>query len=131
MRGKLKKAGVRSVESRFGRVNGSPQTIEWLSDNGSGYIAREARAFAREIGLEPLTTPVTSPQANGMAEAFVQAIKRDYARVNPLSDARTAIDSLPFWFEHYNAVHQLSALRYRSPREFIAAQSSFEAVSGI
>lgn len=122
---------VASVESRFGRVNRSPRTIEWLSDNGSGYIARETRAFAREIGLEPLTTPVTSPQSNGMAEAFVRTIKRDYARVNPLPDARTVIESLPFWFEHYNAVHPHSALRYRSPREFIAAQSSLEAVSGI
>ena len=79
---------VASVEFRFGRVNRSPRTIEWLSDNGSGYIARETRAFAREIGLEPLTTPVTSPQSNGMAEAFVRTIKRDYARVNPLPDAR-------------------------------------------
>jgi putative transposase len=122
---------VASVEARFGRVNRSPQTIEWLTDNGSGYIARETRAFARDIGLEPLTTPITSPQSNGMAEAFVRTIKRDYARVNPLPDARTVIDSLPIWFDHYNAVHPHSALRYRSPREFIAAQSHQEAVSGI
>ena len=43
--------------------------------------------------MKPLTTPVTSPQFNGMAEAFVRTIKRDYARVNPLPDARTAIES--------------------------------------
>lgn len=122
---------VASVESRFGRVNRSPQTIEWLSDNGSGYIAKQTRAFARQIGREPLTTPVTSPQSNGMAEAFVRTIKRDYARVNPLPDARTVIESLPLWFDHYNTVHPHSALRYRSPREFIAAQSNQEAVSGI
>jgi putative transposase len=122
---------VASVESRFGRVNRSPQTIEWLSDNGSGYIARETKAFARDIGLEPLTTPVTSPQSNGMAEAFVRTIKRDYARVNPLPDAQTVIESLPLWFAHYNAIHPHSALRYRSPREFIAAQSNQEALSGI
>jgi putative transposase len=122
---------VASVESRFGGVDRSPQIIEWLSDNGSGYIAKETRAFAREIGLEPLTTPVTSPQSNGMAEAFVRTIKRDYARVNPLPDARTVIESLPLWFDHYNAIHPHSALRYRPPREFIAAQSNQEAVSGI
>ena len=108
---------------RFGQINRLPRTIEWLSDNGSGYIAKETRAFAREIGLEPLTTPVTSPQSNGMAEAFVRTIKRDYARVNLLPDARTVIESLPLWFDHYNAVHPHSALRYQSPREFIAAQS--------
>ena len=122
---------VASVESRFGRVNRAPQTIEWLSDNGSAYIAKETRAFARDIGLEPLTTPFTSPQSNGMAEAFVQTIKRDYARVNPLPDARTVIESLPVWIDHYNAIHPHKALRYRSPREFIAAKSNQEALSGL
>jgi putative transposase len=65
-----------------------------------------------------------------MAEAFVRTIKRDYTRVSPLPDARTVIENLTFWFEHYNAVHPHSALRYRSPCEFIAAQSNQEAVSG-
>jgi putative transposase len=122
---------VASVESRFGPVNRSPRTVEWLSDNGSGYIAKETKAFAREIGLEPLTTPVTSPQSNGMAEAFVRTIKRDYARVNSMPDARTVLNSLPRWFDHYNDVHPHSALRYRSPRQFIAAHSNRETVSGI
>jgi len=121
---------VASVESRFGQINRLPKTIEWLSDNGSGYIAKDTKAFARDLGLEPLTTPVTSPQSNGMAEAFVRTIKRDYARVNPAPDAQTVIESLPGWFDHYNAVHPHSALRYQSPREFIAAQSNREAVSG-
>ncbi len=71
-----------AVETRFGPVNRLPGVIEWLTDNGSGYIAGETRRFAREIGFEPLTTPVQSPQSNGMAEAFVRTIKRDYARVN-------------------------------------------------
>ena len=84
---------VASVESRFGRLNRLPDVIEWLTDNGSGFIARETRAFARELGLEPRTTPITSPQSNGMAEAFVRTIKRDCARVSPLPDARTVIDS--------------------------------------
>jgi putative transposase len=50
----------------------------------SGYIAGETRRFARVIGFEPLTTPVGSPRSNGMAEAFVLTIKRDYARVKPM-----------------------------------------------
>jgi putative transposase len=121
---------VASVESRFGQVNRLPRAIEWLSDNGSGYIAKDTKRFARDLGFEPLTTPLASPQSNGMAEAFVRTIKRDYARVNPAPDAQTVIESLPVWFEHYNKVHPHSALRYRSPREFIAAQSNGSAVSG-
>ena len=55
--------------------------IEWLSDIGSCYVAGDTRSFARDIGLEPRTTPLESPQSNGMAEAFVRTIKRDYVRI--------------------------------------------------
>lgn len=111
-----------AVEHRFGPVDKAPEPIEWLSDNGSGYIAGDTKAFARGIGLEPRTTPVRSPQSNGMAEAFVRTIKRDYARVSFLPDARAIMDLLPKWIAHYNEVHPHRALGYRSPREFIAAQ---------
>ena len=105
-----------AVENRFGQVNRLPETIEWLSDNGSGYIAAETKKLAREMGLEPRTTPVRSPQSNGMAEAFVRTIKRDYARTSPLPDARSVIELLSAWFEHYNTVHPHKALGYRSPQ---------------
>jgi putative transposase len=114
---------ITAVESRFGQVNRLPGTIEWLSDNGSCFIAHETIAMARDIGLEPRTTPVQSPQSNGMAEAFVKTMKRDYVRVSPLPDARTVMESLPLWIEHYNSLHPHKALGYRSPREFIADQT--------
>ncbi len=111
---------VATVEHRYGRVNRVPQPIEWLTDNGSCYTARDTRTFARDIGLVPRTTPVNSPQSNGMAEAFVRTLKRDYVRVNPRPDAQTVIAQLPAWLDHYNEVHPHRALGYRSPREFIA-----------
>jgi putative transposase len=115
---------VAAIEHRFGQVNRLPQTIEWLTDNGSAYIATETRRFAREIGLEPRTTPIESPQSNGMAEAFVRTIKRDYVRVSPQPDAETVLRQLPAWLAHYNEVHPHKALGYRSPHEFIEAQST-------
>lgn len=59
-----------------------------------------------------------------MAEAFVRTIKRDYVRVSALPDARTVIDTLPIWFEHYNTVYPHRALGYLSLREFIAFRRS-------
>ena len=112
---------VAAVEHRFGRVNRLPVTIEWWSDNGSCYIAGNTRSFARDIGLEPITAPIESPQSNGMAEAFVRTIKRDYARVSPRPNAKSVMRQLPSWITHYNEVHPHKALGYRSPREFIAA----------
>ena len=92
------------------------------------YIARETRRFARDIGLVPCTTPMESPQSNGMAEAFVRTLKRDYARVCPVPDAETVLRQLhPGW--RITTVHPHRALGYRSPREFIA-RSTPEGLSG-
>ena len=86
------------------------------------FVDGKTRSFARDIGLEPRTTPLESPQSNGMAEAFVRTIKRDYVRVSPRPDAET-VRQLPAWIAHYNEVHPHKALGYRSPREFIAAHA--------
>ena len=116
--GDIRDLMVQSVERRFGAVDSLPEPIEWLSDNGSPYVATDTRALARLIGLVPRTTPIESPQSNGMAEAFVKTFKRDYAQVRPRPDAATVMQQLDSWFEHYNTVHPHKALGYRSPREF-------------
>ncbi len=102
------------VKNRFGNVLKRPHEIEWLTDNGSGYTADRTRSFASPIRLKPLTTPVCSPQNNGMAERFVKTIKRDYVAFMPKPDAATRARNLAVAFEHYPH----SALKYRSPREF-------------
>ncbi|HBP0049869.1 TPA: IS3 family transposase [Pseudomonas aeruginosa] len=108
---------LEAIEQRFGgELPTSP--VQWLSDNGSAYTAEQTRAFARQIGLLPLTTPVCSPQSNGMAESFVKTMKRDYIRHMPKPDRATALRNLTIAFEHYNEEHPHSALNYRSPREF-------------
>ena len=110
-------------------MNRLPKPIEWLTDNGSCYTARDTRTFARDIGLVPRTTHVSSPQSNGMAEAFVRTLKRDYIRVNPRPYARTVVEQLPGWLAHYYEVHPHRAMGYRSPREYIA--QTREAPSGL
>jgi hypothetical protein len=47
---------------------------------------------------------------NGMAEAFVKTIKRDYARVSRRPDAASVLRQLDCWFEHYNNTHPHKAL---------------------
>jgi putative transposase len=116
---------LEAVEYRFGTTE-APAPIQWLSDNGSPYIAGDTRSFARELGLVPLTTPVESPQSNGMAEAFVNTLKRDYVSVNHTPDAHTILTSLPRWIEHYNEHHPHSALKMRSPRTFRGEQALVE-----
>ena len=77
---------LEAVERRFADHQ-APEHVEVLSDNGSAYTARDTRIFAQQLGLKSCFTPVKSPQSNGMSEAFVKTLKRDYVRVNPLPDA--------------------------------------------
>jgi transposase InsO family protein len=110
------------VERRFGMPK-APHAVRWLADNGSAYTARETLDFAAALGLVPCFTPVRSPESNGVSEAFVKTLKRDYARVQPRPDAATVLDQLPGWIEDYNEVHPHRGLQMRSPREFIRSQS--------
>jgi transposase InsO family protein len=113
---------LEAVEKRFAAMR-APHPIEHLSDNGSPYTAKDTRDFAAALNLVPCFTPVRSPESNGMSEAFVKTFKRDYVRVNPLPDAHTALRQIAGWIADYNDVHPHSALRMRSPREFIRAQA--------
>ena len=111
---------VQSMEKRFGAVSYLPQPVEWLTDNGSCYIAKSTRQFAHALGFRICTTPIRSPQSNGMAEAFVKTFKRDYVYLNDLPDAATVLNALPLWIEDYNCNHPHSGLKMKSPREFRA-----------
>ena len=92
---------LEAVERRFGSYH-APEVVEVLSDNGSAYTAKETRIFARQLGLKSCFTPVASPQSNGMSEAFVKTLKRDYVRVNPLPNAETVLNLIGEWIEDYN-----------------------------
>ncbi|KQS85280.1 integrase [Methylobacterium sp. Leaf361] len=110
---------IACCERRFGATK-TPHPVEWLSDNGSAYIAKETAQTAAALGLRLLFTPVRSPQSNGIAEAFVKTLKRDYARLAILVDAETVMRLLPAWFEDYNTFHPHSGLRMLSPREYLS-----------
>ncbi len=66
-----------------------------------------------------LFTPVRSPQSNGMSEAFVKTLKRDYASTVILPDADTVMALLPNWIDDCCEVHPHSDLKFRSAREFL------------
>ena len=110
------------VERRFEALR-TPYPVQWLADNGSAYTARETLDFAAALGLVPCFTPVRSPESNGVSEAFVKTLKRDYARAQPRPDALTVLQQLAEWIEDYNENHPHSGLRMQSPREFINSQS--------
>ena len=114
-----------SLEHRFGpAVLSAPNPIEWLSDNGPCYTARETCEFARSLGLFVCTTPTYSTASKGMAEAFVKTFKRDCVYVNRLPSAIEVIAKLPLWCADYNENHPHKELGIRSPGEYLRAAVS-------
>ena len=101
---------LEAVEHRF-RATRAPQAIEHLSENGSAYTARDTGLFAQALNLTPCFTPVASPQSNGMSEAFVKTLKRDYicksamCAESPCQPSRSTYESEPiFMLKHNRAV---------------------------
>jgi putative transposase len=109
----------RSIWGRFGEATlRSPIEIEWLTDNDGIFTSFETRVYAEDLGFKPITTPAYSPESNGMAEAFVNTLNRDYVGGANLSDAETVMRQIPAWLDDYNRVAPHSALNSLAPREW-------------
>jgi putative transposase len=110
----------KAVAARFGSGERPDAPVQWLSDNGAMYTALDTRCTAERLNLVPITTPARSPQSNGMAEAFVNTLRRDYIVGAELSSADVVRDQVPGWLADYNGVAPHSALGFRSPKQYRA-----------
>jgi putative transposase len=106
-----------AVATRF-HASRSVGSVQFLSDNGSIYTALDTVCTAERLGLIPVTTPAYSPQSNGMSEAFVNTIRRDYLAGADRSTAASVLEQVPNWIGDYNGVAPHSALGYRAPVEY-------------
>lgn len=109
---------VKSVEKRFGPALRCPREIQWLSDRGAIYRAKSVKGLSTHLNLKCCYTRAYSPESNGMAEAFVKTMKRDYVYQTDCDCAETVLKLLPEWFADYNHVAPHSALGMRSPVEY-------------
>ena len=107
-----------AVASRFGAGERPDAPLQWLSDNGSIYTALDTLITAERLHLVPITTPAASPESNGMSEAFVNTMRRDYFAGADLSTAALMLEQIPRWLADYNAVAPHWALGYQSPLQY-------------
>jgi len=98
---------------------------------GNGFTVGLLNAVTSEANarVETLDGARGKQEVEPLADYFVARLKRDYLRVGPVPDARTALDQIAGWFDDYNENHPHSGLRMRSPREFRRAHQPAE-VSG-
>lgn len=108
----------RAVAARFGTGARPDAPLQWLSDNGSIYTALDTQITAERLHLVPITTPAASPQSNGMSEALVNTLRRDYLAGADLATAQVVLEQIPSWIADYNAVAPHSALGFQSPQQY-------------
>jgi putative transposase len=77
---------------------------------------------AEKLGLTPITTPVASPESNGVSEAFVNTLRCDYVDGADRSSAAVLLSQVSEWITDYNQRAPHSALGYRSPADFRGEQ---------
>ena len=107
-----------SILKRFNSVT-APKVIQFLSDRGTIYRAKETIDLGRHMNLKSCFTRPRTPQSNGMAESFVGTIKRDYVYTSDCFDADTVLKMLPEWIKDYNEKAPHSGLGMLSPVEYI------------
>lgn len=108
---------IKSVDSRFKNLK-TNRPIQFLSDRGSIYRAKDTVELGRSLGLVSCFTAAYSPQSNGMSEAFVNTLKRDYVYTSDCYDAKSVLKMLPSWIEDYNNFAPHSGLGMKSPTEY-------------
>ena len=99
-------------------VERGSQPIQWLSDNDGIFTALDTLCTAERLNLIPITTPAYSPQSNGMAEAFINTLRRDDIASADLASAQVVLEQIPGWFADYNTTAPHSALGFKSPIGF-------------
>jgi putative transposase len=108
---------ITTVENRFEGTR-APRQVEFLSDRGAIYRAYNVQTLARSLNLKSCFTAPYSPESNGMAEAFVNTIKRDYVYTNDCDTADNVLKMIKDWFKDYNTNAPHSALGMKSPMEY-------------
>lgn len=73
-----------------------------MTDNGSGYVAKDFRAAVAEIGARHLRTRPYTPRTNGKAERFIQTMLREWAYGRPFASSYRRRAALPAWLRRYN-----------------------------
>jgi len=106
-----------SIERRFSSYRAERQ-IEFLSDRGSIYRAYNVQNLAKQLNLKSCFTAPYSPESNGMSEAFVNTLKRDYVYTNDCDTAENVKKMLDSWLADYNQIAPHSALGMKSPMEY-------------
>lgn len=101
-----------------------PPGLVHHSDRGVQYASAEYTAALASYHMWPSMSRPANPYDNAFCESFIRTLKREEVhahRYQDIADLRTHIEQ--FIDQYYNRLRLHSALGYRTPEEFEAAQA--------
>lgn len=78
------------------------RVLRVMTDNGSGYIAKNFAAAVAEIRARHIRTRPYTPRTNGKAERFIQTLLREWAYARPYTSSARRRVALAPWLRRYN-----------------------------
>ncbi|MDW7692030.1 IS3 family transposase [Flammeovirgaceae bacterium SG7u.111] len=107
-----------AIFNRFGEALPEKGKLQFLHDNGPEYIENNLRKQIALWHIADCSTPLYSPQSNGMCEAFNGTFKRDYVYESCLDNPEMIYSQIRGWIDEYNQYAPHSALDMKTPNEF-------------
>ncbi|EYC07814.1 hypothetical protein Y032_0068g142 [Ancylostoma ceylanicum] len=104
---------MKALKSLFARY-GLPQTI--VSDNGTKFTSEQFKAMCDEGGIVHIKTAPYRPQSNGLAERFVDTLKRGIKKLK--GEERPSEETLNVVLQAYRTTPN-SSLNERTPAEVL------------
>lgn len=106
-------------------MRGVPNHIR--SDNGPEFIATIVQKWLKQLGVETMYVAPGSPWENGYAESFHSRLRDEFLALEEFEGLRAARQLTKTWRAEYNGSRPHSALKYMTPSEFAATQTSARA----
>jgi transposase InsO family protein len=93
-----------------------------ISDNGPQFIARDLKAFIRELGMTHVRTAPYYPQSNGKIERWHKTLKTTTIRPKAPASFEEAVRVVAEFVDFYNNVRLHSAIGYVTPADKLAGR---------
>jgi len=100
-------------------INPKSISVSLRTDNGSQFIAKDARDYMLEVGINHEFTHVATPEENAHIESFHSILEREFVRRFELYNLSHARSMMIEYMEWYNFRRVHGSLAYKTPMQLL------------
>jgi len=100
-------------------INPKSTSVSLRTDNGSQFIAKDARDYMLEVGINHEFTHVATPEENAHIESFHSILEREFVKRFELDNLHHARSMMLEYMEWYNFRRVHASISYRTPMQLL------------